>query len=384
MLHERSGTYQRLKDNKEDLYAHEYKTEREYKQFYPFLKEVDSKALQSSTRNLLVAFKNFFDGLKKKRKVGYPKFKSRKNKQSYTTYNINNNMKIDFETRLVKFPKIKTWIKYRDDRAFGEPIKHITVSRTKSGKYYVSILVERDLYISMKRVISREKIQAFDMSFPKFLVSTRNEFESPRFYRKEEEKLQKLHRGVSRKKKGSNNRNKARVRLARKYERIYNRKNDWTHKISHELSNEFDVVILEDINIEGMKQLGKGHAKSVTLDFSWHQFVSMLRYKLEQRGKYLILVDRWFPSSKLCSGCGWKNTELKLSDRVWECQECHAIHDRDKNAARNLFNEGVKQLNSLGIMIKSTVGTTGSHAREDDISRVNTNAVINEPRISRL
>lgn len=385
MLNERSETYQQLKDDKEQLYAHKYKTEKEYKSIFPFMKEVDAKALQSSTRNLLIAFQNFFDSCKGKRKdyVGYPQFKSRKNKQSYTTYNINNNTKIDFEQKRIKLPKVKTWIKYSDNRIFEEKIKHVTVSKTKSGKYYISILIEKEIDVSPKKTIAKEKIQAFDMSFPKFLVSTQNEYESPRFYRKEEKKLQKLHRRVSRKHKGSNNRNKARIRLARKYEQIYNRKSDWTHKISHDLASKYDAIILEDLNVEGMKKLGKGHAKSVTLDFSWAEFVNMLRYKMEQQGNRLILVDRWFPSSKLCSHCGYKNKELKLEDREWECPECETHHDRDRNASQTLLREGLKKLQSLGIMV-TTVGTTGSHAWEESVRHVTTSAVLDEPRIPPL
>jgi putative transposase len=384
MLHERSETYKQLKNDKEQLYTHKYKTEKEYKQEHLFLKEVDSKALQSSTNNLLIAFKNFFNGLKKGRKVGYPQFKSRKNNQSYTTYNINNNIKIDFETKRIKLPRIKTWVKYRNNRTFEESIKHVTISKTKSGKYYISILIKREIDVIKKATISKSKIQAFDMSFPKFLVSTQNEFESPRFYRKEEKKLQKLHRRVSRKKKGSNNRNKARIHLARKYEQIYNRKIDWTHKISHDLSQKYEVIILEDLNVDGMRKLGKGHAKSITLDFSWHQFVSILKYKMEQQGKHLIFIDRWFPSSKQCSHCGCKNNELKLSDREWTCQECKTHHDRDRNASQNLLNEGIKQLKLLEITINTTVGTTESHAWEDNVRLVNKKAVVDDPRIPSL
>ena len=132
-----------------------------------------------------------------------------------------------------------------------------------------------------------------------------------------------------------------------------------------------------------MKQVGKGYAKSVILDFSWHQFVSTLHYKLEQQGKHLILVDRWFPSSKQCSHCGWKNAELKPSDRVWTCFNCQATHERDQNAARNLFREGVKDLKSLGTIILATGGTPGSHAWEDKVSH-SPNAHVDEPRIQLL
>lgn len=383
MLNERSETYQRLKDDKKQLYSHKYKTEKEYKQSFPFLKEVDAKALQSSTNNLLLAFQTFFKGLKQSRHIGYPQFKSRKSNQSYTTYNINNNIKIDFDTKRIKLPKINSWIIYSDNRVFSESIKHVTISKTKSGNYYISILIEKEIEITPKTTIAEEKIQAFDMSFPKFLVSTQNEYESPRFYRKEEKKLQKFHRQLSRKKKGSNNRNKARIRLARKYEQIYNRKKDWTHKISHDLAQKYNAIILEDLNVEGMKKLGKGHAKSVTLDFSWSEFVNILKYKIKQQGKHLILVDRWFPSSKLCSHCGYKNNDLKMEDREWFCPECKTNHDRDKNASKNLRKEGIKTLRSLGIMI-DTVGTTEIHAWEEGVRHVTTSAVLDEPRIHSL
>ena len=124
---------------------------------------------------------------------------------------------------------------------------------------------------------------------------------------------------------------------------------------------------MEDLNVEGMKKRGKGHAKSVTLDFSWSDFTTILKYKMDQHGKYFILVDRWFPSSRLCSQCGYKYQDLRLEDREWDCPDCHTHHYRDKNASHNLRHEGIKILQSLGIMI-STVGTTESHAWEDNVS----------------
>lgn len=130
-----------------------------------------------------------------------------------------------------------------------------------------------------------------------------------------------------------------------------------------------------------MKKLGKGHAKSVTLDFSWSEFVNILRYKMKQKGNHLILVDRWFPSSKLCSHCGYKHKELKLEDRKWDCPQCKTHHDRDKNASKNLQKEGTKTLQSLGMMIKTTVGTTESNAWEESVRHVTTSAVLDEPRI---
>ncbi len=351
MLAERNSVYQQLKEDPEALREHKYKTEKEYKKEFEFMKEVDSKALQSSTRHLLEAFQNFFKGLKEARRVGYPRFKSKKNKQTYTTYNINNNIKIDFDRKRIKLPKIKTWIKYKDNRRFAEPIRHVTVSKTKSGNYYVSILIEEELSITPLTEVHFDDIAAFDMSASEFLVGEGEDFSNPRFYRTSETKLKKLHRQVSRKKKGSQNRWKARLRLARLYERIAHQKHDWTHKTTLKLANAYDAVILEDLNVKGMQQFNSGLSKSVTLDFSWHQFKTILKYKLKWRGKHYQEVDRFFPSSKLCSVCGYKNVDLTLAEREWTCPECGTHHHRDKNASINLKKEGIRLLEERGITV---------------------------------
>ncbi|MBA7517052.1 hypothetical protein ES705_09102 [subsurface metagenome] len=362
MLEERKKVYQELKDDKEAFYDHKYKTERQYKQDHSFLKEVDSKALQSEWRHLKSAYDNFFRNIKKGIKKGFPKFKSKKNRQSYTTYNVNNNCKIDFENKKLKLPKIKTWVKYRDDRIFSEYIKHITVSKTKTRKYFASVLIEIESNVIPKQVVKEDKIIGFDMSASKFLIAKELKLSSPRFYRKEEPKLIRLHREASRKEKGSSNRNRARINLARLYEKIENRKRDWIHKITHLLSNHFDCVILEDLNVKGMQRFNSGLSKSVSLDFSWNQFVTIMKYKMEQKGKHLILVDRYFPSSKLCSECGYKKEDLELSDREWVCPKCQITHDRDANASVNLRNEGIRNLKENNITIinnnETTVGTT--------------------------
>jgi putative transposase len=353
MLAERNKVYQCLKEDSEALRANKYKTEKEYKQEFKFMTEVDSKALQSTTRHLLDAFQNFFRGLKEGRKVGYPRFKSKKNKQAYTTYNINNNIRIDFDRKRIKLPKIKTWINYKDNRRFAEPIRHVTVSKTKSGKYQVSILIEEELSITPLTEVHFDDITAFDMSASEFLVGEGEVFSNPRFYRSSEAKLRKLHRQVSRKKKGSQNRGKARLRLACFYEKIAYQKYDWTHKIALKLVNTCDAVILEDLNIKGMQQFNSGVSKSVTLDFSWHQFKTILKYKLEWRGKHYQEVDRFFPSSKPCSACGYKNKNLTLDEREWACPECGACHHRDENASINIKIEGIRLLEEKGITVIS-------------------------------
>jgi len=361
MLEERKNAYQELKADKEKLQTYKYKTEKQYKQEFLFLKEVDSKALQSEWRHLKSAYDNFFRNIKKGIKKGFPKFKSKKNRQSYTTFNINNNCKIDFENKKLKLPKIKTWIKFRDNRVFNEDIKNITVSKTKSGKIFASILIEIEPNVIPKHVVEEDKIIGFDMSASKFLIAKELKLSSPRFYRKEESKLIRLHSEASRKEKGSSNRNKARIKLAILYEKIENRKKDWIHKVTHLLSEHFDCVILEDLNIKGMQRFNSGLSKSVSLDFSWNQFVTILKYKMEQKGKHLILVDRYFPSSKLCSECGYKNKDLELKDREWVCPKCNTTHDRDENASINIKKEGVQILNNNNITIMNndyTVGTT--------------------------
>ncbi len=351
MLAERKFVYQQLKKNPESLKNYKYKTEKEYKREFKFMKEVDSKALQSTTRHLLEAFQNFFKGRKKTQKAGYPRFKSKKNKQTYTTYNINNNIKIDFEKKQIKFPKIKTWIQYKDERRFAESIRHVTVSKTKSGKYYMAIIIEKEREVTPLLRVYKDDIIAFDMSASEFLVGENESFSNPRFYRLSEVKLKKLHRQVSRKKKNSHNREKAILELSRLYEKIANQKRDWTHKIALQLAKTYDVVILENLNIKGMQQFNSGLSKSVTLDFSWHQFKTNLKYKLEWRGKHYQEIDRFFPSSKLCSVCGYKYESLTLNDCKWTCPECETLHHRDKNASINLKMEGTRLLEERGIIV---------------------------------
>jgi putative transposase len=370
MLNERKEVHERLKSKKEAFNNYKYKTEKQYKAEFSFLKEADSIALQASREHLLKAYENFFNGLKKTRKIGFPKFKSKRGKENYTTKHINGNIKIDFERKKVKLPKLG-WLKYNDERIFSEKIKYATVKKTKSNRYFVSLTLEAQEDVKEKQIIYERDITAFDMSAKDFLVNNLVKMENPRFYRCEEIKTKKLHRELSRKKKGSKNREKARLNLARHYEKICNQKNDWTHKLTRKLAGSFDAIILEDLNIKGMQAFNSGLSKSISLDFSWYQFTTYLSYKMKWLGKHLILIDRFFASSKLCSCCGWKNNNLTLQARVWTCLDCGAAHDRDKNASLNLKQEGIRILEEKHVTIihddTSTGGTTGSHAFGDDV-----------------
>ncbi|TXT58443.1 MAG: transposase [Promethearchaeota archaeon] len=256
MLEERNEVYERLKDDKEALYDYTYKTEKQYKQEFPFLKEADSRALQNKTRNLITAFHNFFEGLNKPRKVGHPKFKSKKGVQKYTTDNVNNNIKMDFTRQKIKLPKV-SWISFRDDRVFSGKIKHVMVSRTRTNQYFVAITLEAQDDAEPKNTIHEKYIAAFDMSAKDFLVNDAVRMKNPRFYRSVEKKTKHLHRNLSRKQKGSKNWEKTRLELATHYERIYNQKKDWTHKTTRDLGNKYDVIVLETLNIKGMQKFIK-------------------------------------------------------------------------------------------------------------------------------
>lgn len=372
MLAEREAVFDQLKDNKEALYSYDYTTEKQFKAEFPYLKEVDATALQASHDNLDNAYSRFFDGLEKGRKVGFPKFKAKKHDESYTTKQVSSiynnkkykNIVIDFEESFLKLPKL-SWIKFRHRNRFSieRAIKKVTVSRTKSGKYFASLLLEYPANPENISYIYDNKIIAFDMSAKDFLVCNAYKLKNPRFYRSVEKKTRRLHKILSRKKKGSKNREKARLKLAKHYERIYNCKKDWTHKLTHRLADNYDAVILENLNIQGMQKFNSGLSKSVTLDFSWNQFTTYLKYKLEWAGKHYIEVGRFFPSSQRCSICGQITNDLKLSDRTWTCPICGTYHDRDENASVNLKEEGIQILKEeksvvINHHIYPAVGTT--------------------------
>jgi len=336
---------------------------------------VDAKALQTENRQLFAAYQNFFEGLKTGREVGFPRFKSKKKyPQTYTMYNINNSIRIDYQRRKIRIPKVG-WITYRDNCTITDPIKHITLSKTATHKYFVSVTMVCDVEIPPKKtVLNSEDIAGFDMSATHFLIGEGEQYDNPRFYREEEKRLKRRHRGLSRKEKGSKNWEKSRLKLGCVYEKIDNRKRDWLHKVTHYLSERHDAVILEDLNIKGMQQFNSGLSKSITLDFSWCQFRTYLCYKMDWKGKYFVLIDRFFPSSKLCSVCGQINNDLKLGDRIWTCKRCGTTHHRDRNAVVNIKGEGIRILKEeIGIMVitadheTSTVGTTGSHASGENV-----------------
>ena len=312
-------------------------TPAQYKKEFEWLKEVDSLALANAQMNLQTAYNNFF----RSPKVGFPKFKSKKrNKNSYTTNNQNGTVSI-VENKL-RLPKIGL-VKMKQHRRIpdNQKIKSATITKTPSGKYYVSILVEYEQQIPDIQ-LDKNKALGLDYASHSFYVDSQGrEADYPKFYRNAQIILAKEQRKLSHMKYGSNNYQKQKIKVARVQEHIANQRKDWIHKLSTQLANEYDYICVEDINMQHMAQslnLGKS-----TNDNGFGMFRTILAYKLADRGKKLIKIDKWFPSSKMCRFCGTINKNLTLADRIWTC-ECGKTLNRDENAAINIMNVGLSMV----------------------------------------
>lgn len=325
--------------DKIDYYKREQKslsvTPAQYKKDYPYLKEVDSLALANVQQNLKAAYNNFF----REPKIGFPHFKSKKSARNrYTTNCVNGNIYI--ANGYIKLPKVGL-VKIKQHRQVPSnyKLKSATVSQTPSGKYYVSILFE---YENQVQQVEPVNFIGMDYSMPELYVdSNGNEPNYPRYYRKAETQLKREQRKLSLMQKGSNNRNKQRIKVAKLHERVANQRKDFLHKQSRQIANAYDCVCVEDLNMQSMsKSLHFG--KSVG-DNGWGMFTTFLKYKFEEQGKRLVKVDKYFPSSQLCHVCGYKNPVTKdLNVREWDCPACGVHHDRDVNAAINIKNEGLR------------------------------------------
>lgn len=313
------------KEHKKDLGYYELKrmvTALKRQSEYAWLKESDSQVLQAKVEDLDRAFVNFFE-----KRAKFPRFKKRNSRQS-----IRWPQRFKFEGNRVYLPKVG-WVKTVLHRPFEGTPKSITVSKTKSGEYYVSVLCEVEVSV----LPNGKPPVGVDLGLKDFTVlSTGEKVEHPKYLREAERRLKKLQRRLSRKKKGSANRDKARLLVARQHEHVARQRSDFLHKLSRRLVAEHGTIHLEDLNIRGMLANHK-LAKSIA-DSGWGMFGRFCEYKAEWYGARVVCADRFYPSSKTCGVCGCINSDLALADRFWTCGNCGAHHDRDINAAINIMN----------------------------------------------
>lgn len=311
---------------------------------YAWLKEQNTKVMKQAIRQMDGAYQKFF-----KQHNGFPKFKTKKDKQSalfpYEAISKHNT----FETRHISLTTPLKNIKFRCSdlyfsrlQKYNKNIRSATLSKTKSGNFFLSILIEMD-DTELKRFEHTNEQVGIDLGIKDFVITSDGEvFENKHFFKKEEKQIKKLQRQLSKKVNGSNNRKKVQIRIAKLFERIMNKKNVYIHYVTNELLTYFDTIFMENLNVSGM--LRNHHLAKAIQEVGFYKFKETLINKALVNDKQVIFVDRFYPSSKTCSVCGYKKQDLRLNDREWVCPVCGTQHDRDINAATNILLEGQRML----------------------------------------
>lgn len=306
---------------------------------YHWLSEVNSLSLQAALANLDSAFVKFF-----REKKGFPNFKSKKaSKQSFS---IPQNTRVKFDEGRVYIPKFRQGIKARFHRKFEGLVKTSVITRTSTGKYYISILVEVNEVDATLKPISENKAVGIDLGIKTFAVlSDGMEIQNHKYLKRSIKKVKRLQRSLSKKAKGSKNREKARLRLAVAHERVCNQRNDFLHQVTHRLVANYDTICLETLSASNMV---KNHRLAQALeDIAINRFNTLLEYKAKKHGVNILRIGRFEPSSKMCT-CGYINHNLTLSMRRWKCPFCGVVHDRDLLAANNIKRFVFNKLNTAG------------------------------------
>lgn len=308
------------------------------KEELPWLKEPDKCSLQNSLKDLNFAYKRFFNKI-----TGYPNYKKKKTRNTYRTQNYNlhqTTSAIRFENNHIKLPKLG-WIKVKDKRPPNGRILNATIEQKSSGKYYVCLCCTD---IKETLLVKTNKSIGIDLGIKTYATTSNGEkYTLPESFRTEQIKLAKLQKDLFRKTRGSSNWRKARIKLARQYEKISNQRNDYLQKLSTQLIKDNDIVCIETLAIDKMV-LNKYIGEKIK-NAAWFEFGRLLQYKADWYGKKVIKIDRFFPSSQICNNCGYQNSQTrKLYIRSWICPCCNAHLDRDVNAALNILNEGLKSI----------------------------------------
>ena len=314
---------------------------------YSWLKEQNTKVMKQAMRQMLSAYDKFF-----KQHNGFPKFKSKKNKETalFPLEAISKRNK--FNVKKITLTKPLKDIKFRCSdlyfkrlKTYKEGIRSATLSKTKSGNYFLSILVELPQEEFVKFGLTNKHV-GIDLGVKDFVITSDGEvFENRHFFKKQASKLVKLQKQLSKKQKDSNNRHKQRVRIAKVFEKLTSQKDAYIHSVVNELLTYYDTVFMEDLNVKGM--LKNHHLAKAIQEVSFYKFKETLINKALVNNKKVVFIDRFYPSSKTCSNCGYIKRELKLNDRYWTCPECGTKHDRDINAAINILLEGQRILTAV-------------------------------------